>query len=140
MIMWISIIFSKYSQYLTILYLSSTSNPLFLFYSILIIKFLLKLFIVYGLASLAGRTGVFSFARYDDNFWEKNPTKPMNLMTVTYRACKVSYLKIEIFSNNPTFFNNISLSNSTLTLLLYRLWLMKLVICLVYNIVYTFIV
>jgi len=44
---------------------------------------------VFGLASLKNRTGVFSFARYDENFFLDKPVKTINTDMIRYRACKV---------------------------------------------------
>lgn len=50
---------------------------------------------VYGLADITGRTGVFSFARYNPEFF--NEELPSDLAgLILYRACKVIIFNKEI--------------------------------------------
>jgi hypothetical protein len=41
------------------------------------------------LASLKDRAGVFSFARYDENFFEEEVTKPVDPDKILHRSIKV---------------------------------------------------
>lgn len=48
-------------------------------------------FLVFGMASIEERTGVFSFARYHDRFYE-DPSAPFKMEPrVLYRSCRVIY-------------------------------------------------
>ncbi len=44
---------------------------------------------VFGIASIKNRTGVFSFARYDENFFEEKIQKPIDENLIVKRAAKV---------------------------------------------------
>ena len=47
--------------------------------------------IVFGLASLSNRIGVFSFARYDENFLNKKKKNIIDKEKILYRSCMVGY-------------------------------------------------
>jgi len=63
------------------------------FSSILIACLILLLNLVFGLASLQSRVGVFSFARYDENFFLEpdDEPKPVDKDTIIFRSCMVFF-------------------------------------------------